>query len=391
MSRQLGVGLYGAGNIVHDGHAPAVAAGVSTRLAAVCDIDEARARTLADAYGGANIYTSLDKMLADPSVDIVIMATPNNLHRRDFEACARAGKHVLCEKPLAVTYPDAIAMARIAEEHKIVLKTGFNQRYLNQIRMAKLAIEAGLIGEVFSFRTVFSAKWDNWVDGSNFRWDLERSGGATTNDNLIHRFDMLRYLLDDDYAEVVADVSHCVIPPVVDDNVHLMVRTNKGARGSFIADRYSPVLGDATELYGTKGSLSFWTNAGSPFFDVPLAINTTVPMNELPEPIRKAVYPTARSKQNRHAWDGWLSIWPPRNEWDTYAEQLAGMAEEILTGNRDGIGATGFDGARATELVHAAYSSQIARAWVSLPLADDAPFAFPDFEGTDSDAKAGRS
>lgn len=380
MSRQLGVGLYGAGNVVQEAHAPAVAAAAATRLAAVCDIDQARAKALADSYGGANVYTKLADMLADSAVDIVIMATPNNLHRRDLEACARAGKHVLCEKPLAVTYPDALEMVRICEENKVILKTGFNQRYLNQVRMARLAIESGLIGEVFSFRTVFSAKWDNWVDGSNFRWDLERSGGATTNDNLIHRFDMIRYLLKDDYAEVVADVSHCVIPPVVDDNVHLLVRTKRGARGSFTADRYSPVLGDATELYGTKGSLSFWTNAGSPFFDVPLAINTTVPMNELPEPIRKAVYPTVRSKQNRHVWDGWLSIWPPRNEWDTYAEQLAGMAREILTGQRDGIGATGMDGARATELVHASYTSQIGRSWVPLPLAEDAPFAFPTFE-----------
>ncbi|MFZ5672917.1 MAG: Gfo/Idh/MocA family protein [Pseudomonadota bacterium] len=379
MTKQLGVGLYGAGNVVQEAHAPAVNAVAATRLAAVCDIDEARAKALADKYGGANVYADYARMLADPAVDIIIMATPNNLHRRDVEAAAKAGKHVLCEKPLAITYPDALEMVKICERHKVVLKTGFNQRYLNQIRLARLAIEAGLIGEVYSFRTVFSAKWDNWVDGANFRWDMERSGGATTNDNLIHRFDMLRYLLKDDYAEVVADVSHCVIPPVVDDNVHVMVRTNKGARGSFIADRYSPVLGDATELYGTKGSLSYWTNAGSPFFDVPLAINTTVPMNELPEQIRKAVYPTVRSKQNRHVWDGWLSIWPPRNEWDTYAEQLAGMADEILNGVKDGIGATGMDGARATELVHASYSSQIARSWVAMPLADDAAFAFPKF------------
>lgn len=379
MTKQLGVGLYGAGNVVQEAHAPAVNAVAATRLAAVCDIDEARAKALADKYGGANVYADYARMLADPAVDIIIMATPNNLHRRDVEAAAKAGKHVLCEKPLAITYPDALEMVKICERHKVVLKTGFNQRYLNQIRLARLAIEAGLIGEVYSFRTVFSAKWDNWVDGANFRWDMERSGGATTNDNLIHRFDMLRYLLKDDYAEVVADVSHCVIPPVVDDNVHVMVRTGKGARGSFIADRYSPVLGDATELYGTKGSLSYWTNAGSPFFDVPLAINTTVPMNELPEQIRKAVYPTVRSKQNRHVWDGWLSIWPPRNEWDTYAEQLAGMADEILNGVKDGIGATGMDGARATELVHASYSSQIARSWVAMPLADDAAFAFPKF------------
>lgn len=379
MTKQLGVGLYGAGNVVQEAHAPAVKAVAATRLAAVCDIDEARAKALADQYGGANVYTDYAKMLADPAVDIIIMATPNNLHRRDVEAAARAGKHVLCEKPLAITYPDALAMVKICEEHKVVLKTGFNQRYLNQIRLAKLAIDSGLIGDIYSFRTVFSAKWDNWVDGANFRWDLERSGGATTNDNLIHRFDMLRYLLNDDYAEAVADVSHCVIPPVVDDNVHVMVRTRKGARGSFIADRYSPVLGDATELYGTKGSLSYWTNAGSPFFDVPLAINTTMPMNELPEQIRKAVYPTVRSKQNRHVWDGWLPIWPPRNEWDTYAEQLAGMADEILHGVKDGIGATGMDGARATELVHASYSSQNGRSWVAMPLADDAAFAFPKF------------
>ena len=68
MTKQLGVGLYGAGNVVQEAHAPAVNAVAATRLAAVCDIDEARAKALADKYGGANVYADYARMLADPAV-----------------------------------------------------------------------------------------------------------------------------------------------------------------------------------------------------------------------------------------------------------------------------------------------------------------------------------
>jgi predicted dehydrogenase len=377
---EVTIGIVGAGYISAS-HAGAVRKEPNARLVAVCDPDRARAQLLADAHGSPRVFPSLQDMLQDRSVDAVILATPNHLHPVQVIECAQAGRHVLCEKPLANSIADAREVVRICEARRVVLRTGFNQRFLNQVRLAKLAIERGVIGTIHGFRSVFSGKWDNYFDRANFRFDPALSGGTTINDNLVHRYDIIRYLLGDDYSGVVADLAHSVIPPIVDDNVHLIVRTRRGARGTFSADRYSPVIADSTELYGTTGSIHFVTNAVSPFHATPLAIFTTLAPEDVPRELQAAQFPQARSRPVS-GWSGWMTFCPQFN--DSYAEQVGEFVAAIREDATGGIGATGQDGVFATELIQGAYLSQFEKRWIELPLPADAPYRIPPYGAAES-------
>jgi len=376
--KAVGIGIVGAGHI-SGAHAAAVQKAHGADLIAVCDPDLDRARSLADRHGNLMVFPSLDEMLACSQVEAVIIATPNHLHPSQAIECARAGRHVLCEKPIANSVAEAQAAIEAASSRNLVFRSGFNQRFLQQVKLAKLAIERGVIGDIYGFRSVFSGKWDNYFDGSNFRFDPALSGGTTINDNLIHRYDMVRHLLRDEFRSVVADLAHSVIPPVVDDNVNLIVKTGRGARGTFSADRYSPVIADSTELYGTKGSIHVVTNAVSPFHAVPLAIFTTLPENEMPMEIQDALFPQARARKIP-GWTGWMTIWPQFN--DAYADQVAEFVSAIRGREKARIGATGIDGVRATELIQAAYTSHIEGRWVDLPLPENAIYQVPSYSST---------
>ena len=372
---KVGIGILGAGSIAHY-HAPAVGKAGNARLVAICDPDKTRATQVASQYGAEKTYASLDEMLGDPAIEGVVVCTPNFMHRDNSETCAKAGRGVLCEKPISITLAEALSMQKAADEAKVQLRTGFNQRFLNQVKLAKFAIDEGVIGEIHAFRSVFSGKWNNYFDQSNFRYLPEQSGGTTINDNLVHRYDMIRHLLDDDFESVVADLHHSVIPPVVDDNVHMIVRTKKGARGTFAADRFSTVIADSTDIYGTKGSIHLVTNAVSPFHAVPLAINTSIAPEDLPKRLTSSVYPIAKARANP-GWTGWMSFWPEFN--DAYAEQIAEFADAIRGNRTTRIGATGIDGIRSQELIQAAYESQLDSRWISLPLTEDTPYRIPAY------------
>lgn len=373
---KVGIGIVGAGHISAS-HAGAVLKAPNASLVAICDPDRSRAQKLAESHGSPRVFDSLPDMLRDSAVSGVILATPNHLHAVQAIECAEAGRHVLCEKPLANSVAEARAALQACDARGVVLRTGFNQRFLSHIRLAKLAIERGVIGKVHAFRSVFSGKWDNYFDQSNFRFDPAVSGGTTVNDNLIHRYDILRHLLEDDYSGVVADLAHSVIPPVVDDNVHMIVRTRKGARGTFSADRYSPVIADSTELYGTAGSIHFVTNTVSPFHAAPLAIFTTLAAEEVPAELMGAQFPQARARRVP-GWSGWMTFWPQFN--DAYAGQVTEFADAILGNVTAGIGATGVDGVMSTELIQGAYLSQLEQRWTQLPLSADAPYRIPSYD-----------
>src|SRR5687768_11218798 len=101
LEKRIGIGLVGAGAIMRLSHAPTIARSNDARLVGVFDADLQRAQELAERFG-ANVYPALEAMLATKDVDAVIVATPNRDHPQSVIAAAAAGKHVLCEKPLAI-------------------------------------------------------------------------------------------------------------------------------------------------------------------------------------------------------------------------------------------------------------------------------------------------
>lgn len=360
--RTLRVGAVGAGAIVRMSHLPAIAATAGLELAAVADPDIDRARELASEYG-ATAYATYQEMFETEQLDIALVAIPNHLHRPVIEDAAAAGINVFCEKPVAHQLVDAIAAQKACEKAGVQMQVGFNQRFWEPVQIAKRAIDAGVVGGVQAFRSVYSEAHDVYPSATKYRYDLRQSGGASILDLAIHRIDLARYLLGD-IVEVCATVDHRVIPHAADDNVFLLVRFASGATGVISADRFSPQVSNATDLYGPAGTIHLSTETRNPFQSVPLAISSTLPQEKLPAEIQQADWPQAW--WNDYQPGTWLEFIPPRVS--PYRSEWAAFENSV----RNGTQATpsGMDGVKAQEVVTAAYRSVRTHGWVSLPLSD---------------------
>jgi predicted dehydrogenase len=369
--RPVRIGLVGAGAIMRLSHAPTILRSPDARLAAVFDVDAPRAEAIARDFGAARHTTDLRAIVEGDDVDAVIVATPNVHHPEAVLAAAAAGKHVLCEKPLAIDVASAKKMVDACAAKDLVLQVGFNQRFWAQVQIAKSLIDSGIIGEVHAFRSVYSERWNVYPATTRYRYDLKASGGATIIDLTIHRIDLIRYLLGD-FASICAELAHSVVPDKVDDNVWLLARMKSGARGCLSSDRYSPAIGDGTDIYGSEGTIHIATETQNPFHATPLAVYTERKADELPPVLREAHYPDAWWKGFE---GGWIQVRPPRR--NPYDAQLAAFVASIREKKPAAI--SGMDGLRAQEVVQAAYLSVRDRGWVDLPLPAGAPFAVPAY------------
>ena len=263
-------------------------------------------------------------------------------------------------------------MVDACKASSVVLQVGFNQRFWAQVKIAKTLLDSGLIGRVHGFRSIYLEKSTAYPAMTRYRYDLAQSGGATIIDLTIHRIDLARHLVGD-FSAVFGELAHSALPDKVDDNVWLLARFANGARGSLTSDRYSPAIGDGTDIFGTDGAIHLATETLNPFHAAPLAVYTERHAKDLPDVLREAHYPDAWWKGFE---GGWLTIKPPRK--NPYDAQLAEFCAAIREGRPAAI--TGEDGLRAQEVVQAAYLSMRDGGWVDLPLPEDAPFVVPDYD-----------
>ncbi len=198
-SPRIRIGLVGAGAIMRLSHAPTIRRSDCATLVAVFDKELARAEAIAADFGG-RAFDDLDKMLDLPDLDAVIVATPNRFHEAGVVAAAAHGKHVLCEKPLAVDAAAARRIVKACEAAGVVLQVGFNQRFWGQVEIAKALIDAGFIGAIHQMRSIYSEKSNGYPATTRYRYELAQSGGATIIDLTIHRIDLARHLMGDSRA-----------------------------------------------------------------------------------------------------------------------------------------------------------------------------------------------
>jgi len=190
----LGFGIVGCGMIA-DFHIRAVGDVEGAQAVACFDCIPESAQRLAEKYG-LKAYTQLDAMLADPSVDVVTIATPSGAHRDPAVAAARAGKHVIVEKPLEVTLEKCDEIIRACDRAGTVLSTIFPSRFHAPSRKIKDAIDAGRFGRL----TVGDAivKWyrtQEYYDSGAWRGTWELDGGGALMNQAIHSVDLLTWLM----------------------------------------------------------------------------------------------------------------------------------------------------------------------------------------------------
>lgn len=192
--QRVGTALFGCGYIGHS-HAAALAAIPEFRLIAVADVDETRAKTFARRYGACQYATNTDDILRRDDVDVVIVATANNMHAPLTIAALEAGKHVLVQKPMALNLREADSMIAAAERSGKKLMVSFFEIFHPAFRKAKEIIDAGLIGDVFHLKgdmSWYCPTTDIW------RFDPAVSGGGILMDGHSHHAALFRWLTDGD-------------------------------------------------------------------------------------------------------------------------------------------------------------------------------------------------
>ncbi len=262
------IGVIGCGKIAQVRHIPEYAANPHVEIAGFYDVNRERAEELAKKYGAA-AYASYGELLADKEIDAVSVCAANNAHAEISIAALKAGKHVLCEKPMAVTLEECEAMVSAAKEAGKYLMIGQNQRLAKAHVKAKELIAAGAIGKVLTFRTIFGHGGpETWsVDPGKNVWFFDKSKAAmgAMADLGIHKTDLIQYILGEKIVETQAvlttldkrDASGEMIG--VDDNAVCIYKTESGAIGTMTASwTYYGAEDNTTVIYGTKGIMRLY-------------------------------------------------------------------------------------------------------------------------------------
>lgn len=262
------VGIIGCGKIAQVRHIPEYAANSNAEVYGFYDINQARAEELAEKYGG-KAYASYEELLADPEIVAVSVCAANHAHAEISIAALKAGKHVLCEKPMAVTLEECEAMVAAAKESGKYLMIGQNQRLAKAHAKAKELIEQGAIGKVLTFRTIFGHGGpETWsIDPGANVWFFDKTKAAmgAMADLGIHKTDMIQYVLGTKIVKTQAvlttldkkDATGNLIG--VDDNAICIYQMENGVIGTMTASwTYYAAEDNTTVIYGTKGELRLY-------------------------------------------------------------------------------------------------------------------------------------
>jgi len=195
--------VIGCGTVAGYGHIPAIAGLETTGLAALCDTDEARLAKLQEQYGVECVSDDYREVLARDDIDAVAVATQVNLHHLIVMAAAEAGKHVLCEKPIADTVAEAREMVEAMQASGRLFAINFHMRLKRPFREMRRRIAAGDIGRVRVLRFVSLGAGGRWAGEDRYA-RLMTEGGGPILDCGVHFFDLARYLTGRDFTAVTA-------------------------------------------------------------------------------------------------------------------------------------------------------------------------------------------
>ena len=264
----INIGIIGCGKIAQVRHIPEYAENPDVKLAAFFSPNRARAQEQADKYGG-KVYDTAEALLADPDIDAVSICAANYAHAELSMQALNAGKHVLCEKPMATTLADCEAMVECAKKNGKFLMIGHNQRLAKAHMEAKRLIDEGLIGDIITFRTSFGhggpETWSISPGKNVWFFDKKKAAMGVMADLGVHKTDLIQYLTG---QRVVRTTARLVTLDKrgedgeligVDDNAVCIYEMSGGAFGTMTASwTYYGAEDNSTVLYGTKGIMRIY-------------------------------------------------------------------------------------------------------------------------------------
>lgn len=194
--KKIKIGIIGAGKITKDGHLKAIQhLNEEVEVSAIADINIAAAQTLAKEYNIPSIYSDYNDLLKNENVDAVLISVPNYLHSPIAIEAMKKGKHVLCEKPLAINSEEANKMVNIQKQTNRILMVAYHNLFRSDIEYIKKSILENKLGKIYYgkcgwIRRAGIPSWGNWFT------DKEKSGGGPLIDIGVHMLDLVLYLMD---------------------------------------------------------------------------------------------------------------------------------------------------------------------------------------------------
>lgn len=207
MSQKVRLGFIGCGGIANSKHFPGVAGIEDAEMVAFCDLVEERAVKAAKTYGtpDAKVYTDYHELLKDPTIDAVHVLTPNVSHCEISCAAMEAGKHVLCEKPMAACEADAKKMLETRDRTGKILTIGYQYRHFHVNQVAKKVVDDGWLGDIYYAEATYLRRrgvptWGVFTDKS-------KQGGGPLIDIGTHALDLTLFLMNNYDVDYVVGTS----------------------------------------------------------------------------------------------------------------------------------------------------------------------------------------
>ena len=364
------VGVLGAGAWAEFAHLPGYKRDPRCELVAIADPVVEKAQAFAEKFGIPNVYASHAELIARDDIDLVDVCTPSATHFELSWAALEAGKHVLCEKPVAYDYRDTLRAAALAKQQGVKTKLGFTFRYSPAMQYMKELIDQGFVGTPFIFNGYEqNSQWldpqnplrqvDHEADQSIIQVSSLEGYGAPIMD-LGHLF------MGSRFTSVVGTMKNFIPERVVRATGRLM-RMNIDDGDIFIGEYASGALGSIqtsfvtvgnypgleARVYGSKGALICrLVEENGVCESLKAATADQVEFRELDVPER--FYPPGGSKR-----ESWRSLF--------YANLVQSFISEILSDGPDNEG-NFEDGAHVQELINAVELSFRERRWISIPL-----------------------
>lgn len=276
MNGTLRAGIIGAGFITVRGHVPGYRAAGCVDVAALCDVNEQRARTVAQELGIPRVYTDYREMLSKEDLDIVSVCSPNCFHAQMTIDALAAGAHVLCEKPMALAYADACSMMETARKAGRSLTVGFHNRFRPDMAAAKAIIDKGVLGEIYYVRASMLRRKGIPGYGSWFT-NKDLAGGGALMDIGCHITDLALWFMGHPQPKTVVGSIYANFGPRgkglgtwgsdhypvgarfdVDDLATAMVRFENGATLAVEASWAGHGTdGQRIQVFGTEGGVEY--------------------------------------------------------------------------------------------------------------------------------------
>jgi len=318
----VSIGLLGAGRIGQI-HARAVPGIAEARIVAVSEPDDAAAQAVVDLTGARR--DTVDGIMADTAINAVMICTPTDLHAKQIEMAARAGKAIFCEKPIDLDIDRVRACLEVVAETEARLQVGFNRRFDREFMELRAQVEVGAVGEI---ELIQITSRDHAPPPIEF---VKRSGGLF-RDMMIHDLDMARFLMGEEFTEVFAVGSVLIDPEIgVVGDVDTATATLKTANGRVAVittnRRASYGHDQRAEVHGSKGMAAIG--------------NRRATMVSVADTEGYRTEPLLGSFMDRYA--------------EAYRRELATFVAALESGHQ--LSPSGEDGLRALELADAALRS----------------------------------